>query len=216
MIRLAIIFSVLLAAAAGLLAQETTSEPSSTPEAAPAETRPPEATPPATTSSVTPTPVPTTTPITTTTLQKRGIFGRILHPFSSSQILPKYNDRRLRGLILDLQVSPQPMRLSEVRQMQIKVTVTNMGNHMIPLEFPTDQRIEVQLLNSADAVLTKWSENHAIKDKPGTILINPGEHVEYKENIATRDLTPGRVFTADVFFPKYPDLHVRQKFLTEP
>jgi len=206
MIRLALIFSIMLAAAGGLLAQETTPEPSATPEA----------TPSATASSVTATPVPTPTPITTTTLQKRGIFGRILHPFSSSDVLPKYNDRKLRGLILDLQVSPQPMRLSEVRQMQVKVTVTNMGNHMIPLEFPTDQRIEVQLLNSADAVLTKWSENHAIKDKPGTILINPGEHVEYKENIATRDLTPGRVFTADVFFPKYPDLHVRQKFLTEP
>jgi|SRR5438876_5506572 intracellular proteinase inhibitor BsuPI len=195
MIRLAIIFSILLALAAGLPAQETAPE-----------TRP----------SVATTPVPTPTPITTTTLKKRGLFGRILHPFSSSEVLPKYNDRKLRGLILDLQVSPQPVRLSEVRQMEVKVTVTNMGNRMIPLDFPTDQRIEIQLLNAADAVLTKWSENHAIKDKPGTILINPGEHVEYKENIATRDLTPGRVFTADVFFPKYPELHVRQKFLTEP
>lgn len=201
MIRLAIIFSILLALAAGLPAQETGPGPSAAPE-----TRP----------SVATTPVPTPTPITTTTLKKRGLFGRILHPFSSSEVLPKYNDRKLRGLILDLQVSPQPVRLSEVRQMEVKVTVTNMGNHMIPLDFPTDQRIEVQLLNAADAVLTKWSENHAIKDKPGTILINPGEHVEYKENIATRDLTPGRVFTADVFFPKYPELHVRQKFLTEP
>ncbi|HSV64238.1 MAG TPA: BsuPI-related putative proteinase inhibitor [Chthoniobacterales bacterium] len=201
MIRLAIIFSILLALAAGLPAQETGPEPSAAPE-----TRPSAAT----------TPVPTPAPITTTTLKKRGLFGRILHPFSSSEVLPKYNDRKLRGLILDLQVSPQPVRLSEVRQMEVKVTVTNMGNHMIPLDFPTDQRIEVQLLNAADAVLTKWSENHAIKDKPGTILINPGEHVEYKENIATRDLTPGRVFTADVFFPKYPELHVRQKFLTEP
>src|SRR5438874_2075449 len=206
MIRLAIFFSILLAAAGDLSAQETTPEPSGTPEA----------TPSATTSPVTATPVPTTTPITTTTLQKRGFIGHIFHPFSSSEVLPKYNDRKLRGLILDLQVSPQPVRLSEVRQMQIKATITNRGNHMIPLEFPTDQRIEVQLLNSADAVLTKWSENHAIKDKPGTVLINPGEHVEYKENIATRDLTPGRVFTADVFFPKYPELHVRQKFLTEP
>ena len=195
MIRLAIIFSILLALAAGLPAQETAPE-----------TRP----------SVATTPVPTPTPITTTTLKKRGLFGRILHPFSSSEVLPKYNDRKLRGLILDLQVSPQPVRLSEVRQMEVKVTVTNMGNRMIPLDFPTDQRIEIQLLNAADAVLTKWSENHAIKDKFGTILINPGEHVEYKENIATRDLTPGRVFTADVFLPKYPELHVRQKFLTEP
>jgi len=201
MIRLAIIFSILLALTAGLPAQETGPEASAAPEA-----KPPVAT----------TPVPTPTPITTTTLKKRGLFGRILHPFSSSEVLPKYNDRKLRGLILDLQVSPQPLRLSEVRQMEVKVTVTNMGNHMIPLDFPTDQRIEIQLLNAADAVLTKWSENHAIKDKPGTILINPGEHVEYKENIATRDLTPGRVFTADVFFPKYPELHVRQKFLTEP
>jgi len=201
MIRLAIIFSILLALAAGLPAQGTAPEPSTTPE-----TRP----------SVATTPVPTPTPITTTTLKKRGLFGRVLHPFSSSEVLPKYNDRKLRGLILDLQVSPQPVRLSEVRQMEVKVTVTNMGNRMIPLDFPTDQRIEIQLLNAADAVLTKWSENHAIKDKPGTILINPGEHVEYKENIATRDLTPGRVFTADVFFPKYPELHVRQKFLTEP
>jgi len=201
MIRLAIIFSILLALTAGLPAQETGPEPSAAPEA-----KPPVAT----------TPVPTPTPITTTTLKKRGLFGRILHPFSSSEVLPKYNDRKLRGLILDLQVSPQPLRLSEVRQMEVKVTVTNMGNRMIPLDFPTDQRIEIQLLNAADAVLTKWSENHAIKDKPGTILINPGEHVEYKENIATRDLTPGRVFTADVFFPKYPELHVRQKFLTEP
>ncbi len=201
MIRLAIIFSILLASAAGLPVRETGPEPSAAPK-----TRP----------SVAATPVPTPTPITTTTLKKRGLFGRILHPFSSSEVLPKYNDRKLRGLILDLQVSPQPVRLSEVRQMEVKVTVTNMGNRMIPLDFPTDQRIEIQLLNAADAVLTKWSENHAIKDKPGTILINPGEHVEYKENIATRDLTPGRVFTADVFFPKYPELHVRQKFLTEP
>ena len=100
--------------------------------------------------------------------------------------------------------------------MQVTVTVTNRGNHMIQLDFPTDQRIEVQLLNSGDVALTKWSENHSLKDKPGTVLINPGEHVEYKENIATRELTPGRVFTADVFFPKYPELHVRQKFLTEP
>src|ERR1700720_2330672 len=188
MIRLAIIFSILLATAASLSAQETKPEPSGT-----AQTKP----------SVTVTPVPTPTPITTTTLKKRGLIGRIFHPFSSSEVLPKYNDRRLRGLILDLQVSPQPVRLSEVRQMEVKVTLTNKGNRMIPLDFPTDQRIEIQLLNSADAVLTKWSENHAIKDKPGSVLINPGEHVEYKENIATRDLAPGKVFTADVFFPKY-------------
>ena len=163
-----------------------------------------------------PTPVPTAKPKTTTTLQKRGFFGRVMHPFSSSDVLPKYSDKKLRGLVLDLQVSPQPVRLSEVRQMEVKVTVTNKGSHMIQLDFPTDQRIEIQLINPGEVVLTKWSENHAIKDKPGSVLINPDEHVEYKETIATRDLAPGKVFTAEVFFPKYPDLKIRQKFMTEP
>jgi len=196
MIRSAIIFSVLFVAT--LFAQETS--PPVPEQSAPSQ----------------PAVAATPKPMTTTTLQKRGLFGRVLHPFSSSDVLPKYNDKRLRGLVLDLQVSPQPVRLSEVRQMEVKVTVTNMGGHMIQLDFPTDQRIEVQLLNASSEVLTKWSENHAIKEKPGTILINPGEHVEYKENIATRDLTPGKVFTAEVVFPKYPDLKIRQKFLTEP
>lgn len=199
MIRPAIIFSSCLVALVALPAQEPNE--STAPEAA---------------AAVSPTPTPGVSPITTSTLQKRGLFGRILHPFSSSEVLPKYNDKRLRGLVLDLQVSPQPVRLSEIRQMEVKLTVTNKGNHMVTLDFPTDQRIEIQLLNSADSVLTKWSENHAIKEKTGTVLINPDEHVEYKENIATRDLTPGRVFTAEAFFPQYPELKVRQKFLTEP
>jgi Intracellular proteinase inhibitor len=203
MIRPAIIFYSLILAAAGLRAQESMFESlaSATPSATPASST---------------TPVPTPAPITTTTMKKRGFLSRMMHPFSSTDVLPKYANRKLRGLILNLQVSPQPVRLSEVRQMEVKVTVTNLGNYMINLEFPTDQRIEVQLLNSADAVLTKWSENHAIQETPGSILINPGEHIEYKAMIATRDLTPGKVFTAEVFFPKYPELRIRQKFMTEP
>lgn len=147
-------------------------------------------------------------------MQKRGLLGRMFHPFSSSEVLPKYENKKLRGLVLSLQVSPQPLRLSEVRQMEVKLTVSNRGSRMVTLEFPTDQRIEVQLLSPTDTVLTKWSDNHAVKEVPSSILINPGEQIEYKELIATRDLTPGRVFTAEVFFPKYPELRIRQKFMT--
>ena len=156
------------------------------------------------------------TPATTTTMQKRGFFGRILHPFSSSEVMPKYKDPKLRGLILELQLSPQPVKLSEVRQVEIKATLTNQAKGAITLDFPTNQRIEIYLMNSAQVVLTKWSDNHAVNEKPSLVLINPGEHVEYKETISTRDLTPNKVFIAEVFFPKYPDLRIRQKFLTEP
>ena len=153
---------------------------------------------------------------TTNVPAKRGWLGRMLHPFSSGTRFPEYGDPRLRGLALRLELSPQPVRLSEVRLLEVKVTLTNLSKRPIDLQFPTEQRIEIYLLSSTERVLTKWSDNHAFKENPGTILINPEEHIEYNERIATRDLTPNTVFIADVFFPRYPDLRIRQKFLTAP
>jgi hypothetical protein len=151
----------------------------------------------------------------TTTLRKRSWFGRIFHPFSSTS-LPEYKDPRLRGLTLDLLTTPQVVKLSEVRQLQVKLILTNLGKRAVTLDFPTDQRIEILLRNSAETVLTKWSDNHAITEKPATVLVNPQEHVEYNETIATRELVPNKVFTVEVFFPQYPELRIRQKLMAQP
>jgi len=151
----------------------------------------------------------------TATPRKRSWLSRMLHPFSP-QLVPQYKDPRLRGLALDLQITPQTVKLSEVRQLEIKVTLTNLSNRPVTLEFPTNQRIEIYLRNSAGNILTKWSDNHAIAERPATVLINPQEHAEYNETIATRDLTPNKVFIAEVFFPAYPELQIRQKFLAVP
>ena len=129
---------------------------------------------------------------------------------------PSYKDPRLRGLLLDLKLSPQPVKLSEVRQLEVKVTLTNVSKRAVILDFPTDQRLEIYLRNSADEILTKWTDNHAFEKNPAAILINPGEHIFYPETIATRDLAPNKVFIVEVFFPQYPELVIRQKFLTAP
>lgn len=153
--------------------------------------------------------VPTATP------KKRGFFGRMLHPFSSSSS-PAYRDPKLRGLVLDVQIAPQPVKLSEIRQLEVKAVLRNLGKSPITLDFKTDQRIEIYLRNPAEQILTKWSDNHAPSEKPGTVVVNPGEQVEYKEMIATRELAPGKVFSAEVFFPQYPEIAARQKFMTAP
>src|SRR6266403_4747306 len=155
---------------------------------------------------VTPTPTPA---------RKRGWLSRILHPFSP-EVVPQYKDPRLRGLAVDLQITPQTVKLSEVRQLGVKVTLANLSKRPVPLDFPTNQRIEIYLMNSAGDILAKWSDNHAITEKPVTILINSQERVEYNETIATRELTPNKVFIAEVFFPQYPELRIRQKFLAVP
>jgi hypothetical protein len=153
----------------------------------------------------------------TPTPEKPSLFHRILHPFSSSKPqLPHYKNRKLEGLTVEVHVEPQPVKLSEVRQLQVKTILKSQANGPVTLDFPTDQRIEIYLVNSEGKILTKWSENHAFNDQPGLVTIDPQEHLEYDETIATRDLTPNRVFIAEVFFPKYPELRARQKFMTAP
>ena len=152
---------------------------------------------------------------TATPARRRGWLSRILHPFSPDAV-PQYKDARLRGLTVDLLLSPQTVKLSEVRQLGVKVTLANISKRPVTLDFPTNQRIEIYLTSSEGNVLTRWSDNHAVTEKPATILINPQERIEYNETIATRDLTPNKVFTAEVFFPQYPELRVRQKFLAVP
>jgi hypothetical protein len=180
-----------------------------------------EVTPLVTESSPSPTaslPPPAPAPSLTEAPPKRSMFGRILHPFggSSTPRPAELKDPKLRGLTVDVQVSPQPLKLSEIRQLEVKATLKSNAKSAITLDFPTDQRIEVFLINSDGTLLAKWSDNHAINEKPGTVTINPLEHIEYNERIATRDLTPNKVFIAEVFFPKYPELRGRQKFMTEP
>ncbi len=147
--------------------------------------------------------------------EKRSLFNRLLHPFRSDK-LPEYKDLNLRGLVLELRLSPQPIKLSEVRQMEVRLTLINKAKRPITLEFANEQRFEINLRNSGDTILTTWSENHAFAEEPGTVLINPQEHIEYAETIATRELTANKVFVAEVVFPKYPELRIRQKFLTAP
>lgn len=146
---------------------------------------------------------------------KRSLLSRMLHPLRG-EALPKYKDPQLLGLAVSLALAPQPVKLSEVRQMEVKVTLTNKSKRPITLEFPNAQRFEIYLRNSVEKILTTWSDNHAFAESVGTVLINPQEHVEYAETIATRELAPNKVFIAEVFFPKYPELRVRQKFLTAP
>jgi hypothetical protein len=143
--------------------------------------------------------------------EKRSWLSRVMHPFGSAEKVPEYKNPKLRGLVLAVEIPQEPVRLSEVRQLPVHVTLTNRGNQAIELNFPTEQRIEILLHDSSRRVVTRWSDNRAFEEKPGTLLINPGEHVEYSETIATRELTPGKVFTVEVTVPAYPELDAQRK-----
>lgn len=150
------------------------------------------------------------------TPRKRNWLSRMLHPLGHSERLPQYKNPKIRGLVLDLQLPPQPIRLSETRQLPVNVRLTNRGDRAVELRFPTEQRIEIYLRDAAGDIVTRWSDNRAFEANATSILINPNEHLEYSETIATRDLAPNKVFTVEVSMPAYPELDATRKSLTAP
>ncbi|HEX8076914.1 MAG TPA: hypothetical protein VF511_03795, partial [Chthoniobacterales bacterium] len=79
----------------------------------------------------------------TATPEKRGgWFTRMLHPFQSSNAAPNYKDARLRGLVLEMKLSPEPVKLSEVRQLQVDISLKNVSKRGVVLDFPSEQRFE--------------------------------------------------------------------------
>ncbi len=147
---------------------------------------------------------------------KRGLLGRILHPFGAGDKIPEYRNPKLRGLQLVVQLPPEPIKLSEMRQLPVTVWLENRGKLAVELSFPTDQRIEILLRDARGEVVTRWSDNRAFQPTSATLLVNPNEHLEYSETIATRELSPGRVFTVEVTVPAYPELDTQRKSIAAP
>lgn len=149
----------------------------------------------------------------------RSLFGRMLHPFGGGnpkKPLPNYKNPKLQGLDMAVEVSPEPVKLSEVRQLGVDVALMNRGNQAVELSFPSDQRIDIHLLNPLGNILARWSENRTFADKPMLILLNPQERLEYHETMPTRELTPNKVFTVEAYFPQYPELKAQKKFMAVP
>lgn len=143
--------------------------------------------------------------------EKRSWLGRVFHPFASSEKIPQYKNPKIRGLVLTVELPSEPVKLSEVRQLPVHILLTNRGDRAVELNFPSEQRIEILLRDAAGRAVTRWSDNRAFAEAVGTLLINPGEHVEYSETIATRELVSGKVFTVEVTVPAYPELDAQRK-----
>jgi Intracellular proteinase inhibitor len=73
--------------------------------------------------------------------------------------------------------------------------LTNQAKRAITLEFPTDQRIEIYLLSSAQDALTKWSENHAFNEKPGIAWRKPVNELYPSDRIIQPAIQKGTRFT---------------------
>lgn len=144
--------------------------------------------------------------------KKPGIMNRVMHPFGGGKGAA---DKRNGNLTVGLKLSPQPLKLSETNRLKVTLTLINFGRKLVPLEFPTSQRIEVLIKNSAGKTIEQWSQDQAFTSEPTVVTINGGERAEYSVEVATRELTAGQSYTVEGFMPAYNTLRAEQSLVPE-
>ncbi len=118
---------------------------------------------------------------------------------------------RSKSIAMECEVTPSPVKLSETRRLDVKLSVENTSGRIVTLHFPTAQRIEIQLVGSQRGVVTRWSDDRMFAQVMGQLTINPGEKLRFSETISTRDLKPGEDYEIEVFMPGQANLPTIRK-----
>ncbi len=158
---------------------------------------------------------------------KPSLFHRLTHPLEGTNV-PKTSGGKkgkgkddapvdkgpvvsMHGIELGLLIDPEQVKVPDIRQIKVTLTLTNKTKKMQQLDFPTTQRVEVLLKNKDGKMLEQWSQDQSFSNEPSMVSINPNERLEYSVTIATRDMVAGQQYTIEGFFPNYDQLKkVRQ------
>lgn len=113
-----------------------------------------------------------------------------------------------RNLTMTMKLDPAQVRLPDTRAVDVNVTVVNTGRTAVHLEFPSSLRVEVVVKDEHGKIVSRWSDDQPIEKEPNILLINPKEHLEYSAKISTREMSAGRPFEIEAFYPRYEKLRV--------
>lgn len=125
-----------------------------------------------------------------------------------------------------VEVTPSPLSLktseeSPLGHASIKVTLTvrNKGKRTYTLSFPNSKRYDITVKNASGQVVYTWSDDKLFVDVVGTIMIDPGDPIQYSEIIPLSEFsapaTPG-TYSVDVVMSNYPELVAHQTLTVNP
>ncbi len=124
-----------------------------------------------------------------------------------------------------VEVSPNPLSLKAAKVVgpnpSIKVTfsVHNHGKKTYTLSFPTTQRWDFRILNSAGTVIYSYTEDHEFLPTVGTSMVNFDDSLTYVETIEFGDLSatlvPG-TYKVQALMANYPEMHAVVDLVVQP
>lgn len=100
------------------------------------------------------------------------------------------------GLQTRLTLDPSDFVLADRREIRATYSVVNKSRAAVRLDFPTEQRVEFALMAPDGRRIFLWSEDRLFAATPSTLVVNPGERLEYAAALPTRDMAAGRKYTA--------------------
>lgn len=113
---------------------------------------------------------------------------------------------KLPALETKVRLDPAEVVLADRRDVRVIFSVLNTTRRGLRLDFPTAQRIELAMIAPDGKRLFLWSEDRLFDPRPGTVVINPRERIEYEATVPTRDMTAGSTYSVEVGLVGYPEL----------
>jgi hypothetical protein len=123
-----------------------------------------------------------------------------------------------KGLSVELKAAPDPLKLGEVRQIDVTLALRNTSKLPLTLKFANSQTIEIVLRDQASGkIVSQWSTDQTFQPPSRNVVINPHERIEYNQPITTRDLHAGTAYTLEAYFVGYDhDLRATKTIIPQP
>ncbi|MDA0293075.1 MAG: BsuPI-related putative proteinase inhibitor [Verrucomicrobia bacterium] len=104
-----------------------------------------------------------------------------------------------------LRAEPGEFRLSRHREVRVVFSLVNISRRVLVLDFPTEQHFEVAMRTSGGQRLFLWSEDRHFAAAASSVVINPGERLEYEADVPTREMEVGGIYPVEAFLLGYPE-----------
>lgn len=135
------------------------------------------------------------------------------------------NELNLESYKTKLEVTPGAITLKHIRdpqpsdQIVVKFTLTNGSDKGSTLYFPTAQRCEAVIRDTAGKIIYTWSEDFEFAPEPGYSYVNPGERLNYQVTIPFQALR-GKVASGQASIAaslvNYPQLRAEMPLEIQP
>jgi hypothetical protein len=104
-----------------------------------------------------------------------------------------------------LRAEPEEFKLADHREVKVVYSLSNTSCRLVRLGFPTAQHLEVTMRGPDGERLFLWSEDRSFPAAASSVVVNPGERLEYEAGIPTRDMVAGRRYAAEAVLPGYAE-----------